>query len=187
MTEVRTISTDDVVRLVRQHQAEVWRYARYLGASTELADDLVQETFLQLLRTPFAERSAAETAQWLRTVVRNLYVRSFRTPPFALAELDAIETNWQHFAQDDAGGETLGHLRDCVAALSGRLRDVVRWHYEDHCSRQDIGARLGIGEDGVKSLLRRTRTALRACVEARRRGDDGRADQPRGNGGSDWP
>jgi RNA polymerase sigma-70 factor (ECF subfamily) len=168
VTEVRSIPADAVVRLVRRHQDEVWRYVRYLGASTELADDLVQDAFLQLLRAPFAERSDAETAGWLRTVVRNLYVRSFRRPPFEHAELDELESTWRVFAQDDGGDESLHHLRACVDGLSGRVRDVVRWHYEERCSRQTIGQRLGIGEDGVKSLLRRTRAALKTCVEQRR-------------------
>jgi DNA-directed RNA polymerase specialized sigma24 family protein len=72
VTELRTITADTVQQLVRMHQASVWRYLRYLGASAELADDLTQETFLQLLRAPFVEQSPASTAAWLRTVARNL-------------------------------------------------------------------------------------------------------------------
>ncbi len=161
----RSIAEVDVVRLVQRHQAEVWRYLRFLGASAELADDLVQEAFLQLLRGGFAERSAAATASWLRTVARNCYVKSFRAPPFQVADLDAIEAVWTGFAQDDAGGESLAHLRTCLDQLDGRARDVVRLHYEERRSRRDTGERLGIGEHGVKSLLRRTRAVLRSCVE----------------------
>lgn len=161
----RSIEPTDVVRLVQRHQVEVWRYLRYLGASAELADDLVQEAFLQLLRAPFEERTPAATAQWLRTVARNAYVKSFRTPPFQLAELDAIEAVWTGFAADDGGSARLDRLRACLDRLDGRARDVLRLHYEERRSRRDIGQRLGIGEDGVKSLLRRTREVLRSCVE----------------------
>jgi RNA polymerase sigma-70 factor, ECF subfamily len=167
VNEAGTVSSDDVVRLVREHQAEVWRYLRYLGATTELADDLTQEAFLQLLRTPFRDRSVAQTRTWLRTVARNAWVRSFRRPPFALADLDAIEATWDGFAREDGGAESLARLRACVAELAGRARDAVRWHYEERCSRAAIAARLGIGEDGVKSLLRRARDVLRACLARR--------------------
>jgi len=166
----RTIEHHDVVRLVQQHQVEVWRYLRFLGASNELADDLAQETFLQLLRAPFVERAPAATAAWLRTVARSLYVKSFRRPPFLLAEVETIEAAWTGFARDDAGHESLEALRDCVQQLDGRAREVVRLHYEERRSRRDIGERLGLGEDGVKSLLRRTRSILRECVERRREG-----------------
>jgi RNA polymerase sigma-70 factor (ECF subfamily) len=178
VTTVRSIAETDVVRLVRTHQAEVWRYVRYLGASAELADDLVQEAFLQLLRAPFVERTPAATSAWLRTVVRNLYVKSFRRPPFASAELDAIEATWTGFVGDGSqgddasgSGEALARLRQCLEQLDGRARSVVAWHYEERRSRADIAGRLGIGEDGVKSLLRRTRALLKACVERRARED----------------
>lgn len=165
MTMVRTVPEATVVRLVQRHQAEVWRYLRFLGASTELADDLTQETFLQLLRTRFKERDDAATAGWLRTVARHLYIKSFRRPPFDLAEVEQLEAVWQGFAQDDGGDEQLERLRACVQQLSGRARDALRLCYEERRSRRDIAERLGIGEDGVKSLLRRTRELLRNCVE----------------------
>jgi len=176
VTTARSIAETDVVRPVRAHQAEVWRYVRYLGASAELADDLVQEAFLQLLRAPFVERTPAATSAWLRTVVRNLYVKSFRRPPFASAELDAIEATWTGFVGDGEGDDAangssaaLARLRQCLEQLDGRARSVVAWHYEERRSRADIAGRLGIGEDGVKSLLRRTRAVLKACVERRAR------------------
>lgn len=170
VTGLRTIDEQDVVRVVRQHQAEVWRYLRFLGASAELADDLVQETFLQLLRAPFEDRGPAARAGWLRTVARNLYVKSFRRPPFALAELDEIEAAWNGFAGDDAGDGTLAALRGCVERLDGRAREAIALHYDQRRSRREIGERLGLSEDGVKSLLRRTRALLRDCVERQRRG-----------------
>lgn len=176
MATLRSIDQDDVVRLVRTHQAEVWRYVRYLGATAELADDLVQDAFLQLLRAPFVERSPGETAAWLRTVVRNGYVKSLRRPPFQTLELDTIEATWRSYAGDrdddagDGGDTSLRELRSCLDRLDGRARQVVRWHYEERRSRQDIGERLGLGQDGVKSLLRRTRAILRACL-GRRRGE----------------
>jgi RNA polymerase sigma-70 factor (ECF subfamily) len=170
VTGVRTIDECDVTRLVRQHQDEIWRYLRYLGATAELADDLTQETFLQLLRAPFEDRGEAARSGWLRTVARNLYVRSFRRPPLPLTELDEVEAAWQRFARGDGGCESLDRLRRCVERLDGRARAVVKLHYEERRSRHETGERLGIGEDGVKSLLRRTRALLRDCIE---RGGDG--------------
>lgn len=175
VNELRSVSADDVVGLVRAHQTEVWRYLRFLGASNELADDLTQETFLQLLRAPFVQRSERETAGWLRTVARNLWVRSFRRPPFDFADLDAMEAAWTGFAGDDQGEAAVADLRACLGQLTGRARDVVQWHYEERRSRRAIGDRLGIGEDGVKSLLRRTREVLRACIERRRQQGEGHA------------
>lgn len=164
-----TLEPDQVTRLVTEHQASVWRYLRFLGASSELADDLTQEAFLQLLRGPFTEQDGPATAAWLRTVARNLYVKSLRRPPFADADLDALEAAWSAYARDDAGTGTLEALRSCLERLDGRAREVIHLHYELRRSRPQIGTALGIGEDGVKSLLRRTRALLRDCIERQRR------------------
>lgn len=80
MTKVRTVDPQDVSQLVQRHQAEVWRYVRFLGANAELADDLVQETFLQLLRAPYEDQGEPARRAWLRKVAQNLYVKSFRRP-----------------------------------------------------------------------------------------------------------
>ncbi len=170
MTQVRTIDPRDVSQLVQRHQAEVWRYVRFLGANAELADDLVQETFLQLLRAPYEDQGEAARTAWLRKVARNLYVKSFRRPPFAVVDLDRIEAVWSDYAQEDGGEESLATLRECLEKLDGRARQVVRLHYEDRRSRREIGDRLEMGEQGVKSLLRRSRELLRQCVERARRG-----------------
>jgi len=169
VTEVRSIDQRDVTQLVQRHQAEVWRYLRYLGATAELADDLCQDTFLQLLRAPYDDRGDAACAAWLRTVARNLFVKSFRRPPFLTTDLEQIEATWQDFAQSDGGDDTVARLRECLEQLDGRARQAVKLHYEERRSRRDIGARLDIGEDGVKSLLRRSRELLRECVERGRR------------------
>jgi RNA polymerase sigma-70 factor (ECF subfamily) len=161
----------DAATLVREHQAEVWRYLRYVGAGPELADDLTQETFLQLLRAPFQDQGRAARAGWLRTVARNLYLKSLRRRgpegDLAQAELEAAEAAWSGFARADGGQEHLAALRQCLDELDGRARQAVHLQYEERRSREALGQALGLSPDGVKSLMRRVRTALRACVERR--------------------
>lgn len=157
----------DAAEVVRSHQADVWRYLRFLGATAELADDLTQETFLQFLRAPYEDRGADARAAWLRTVARNLYLRSFRQPPLRAVELDEADAAWAGFVRRDGGRDWLEALRECVAELDGRAQRAVQLHYQQRASRQQIGAELGIGADGVKSLLRRVREALRRCVGRR--------------------
>ncbi len=161
----------DVAAIVRAHQAEVWRYLRYLGASPEQADDLAQETFLQLLRGRYVDQGSTARAAWLRTVARNLYRRSGRralpTADLDAAALDAADAAWLAFARDDGGAGHLAALRQCLDELDGRARAAIRLQYEERRSREQLGRDLGLSVDGVKSLMRRVRTALRACVERR--------------------
>ena len=68
----------DLEGIVRAHQAELWRYLRFLGCEATLVDDLIQETFLSLLQKPFEDRGPATTAAYLRRVARNHYLMALR-------------------------------------------------------------------------------------------------------------
>jgi DNA-directed RNA polymerase specialized sigma24 family protein len=85
-----------IERFVRDHQDAVRTYLSFLGASGDLVDDLVQETFLSFLGSTFQERDPASTRAYLRTVARNHLLKEFRRigtrPP--MQDLDAAEHAW---------------------------------------------------------------------------------------------
>jgi len=146
---------------------------RLLGADEPQADDLTQETFLAVHRKPFEQRSAVETAGYLRTVARNLFLmavrRDNRQPAArpAMDHLDIADEVWAGFAGEDGGENYLDALRQCVETLDGRAGEAVERFYHDEQSRAEIAEALDMTEDGVKSLLRRARDILRKCVEKR--------------------
>lgn len=156
----------DLASLVREHQADVWRYLRYLGASANDADDLTQETFLAMSRAAFIERSPPETAAYLRTVARNQLLQARRR---AGREIDTVELTVaeQVWKANVSGGfdDYLAALNDCLEKLEGRAREVVEQFYRQARSRQEIAEQMKMKPDGVKSLLRRTRGVLRQCIE----------------------
>jgi RNA polymerase sigma-70 factor (ECF subfamily) len=161
----------DLASLVREHQADLWRYLRYLGAAADDADDLTQETFLSVARTPFELRSRGETAAYLRTAARNqlLMLRRRQGRQISTVELTAAEEVW---AEATAGGgfnEFLDALSACRETLVGRAREAIDRFYRDGESREQLASAFEISVDGVKTLLRRTRAALRDCVDRRLR------------------
>jgi DNA-directed RNA polymerase specialized sigma24 family protein len=58
-------------------------------------------------------------------------------------------------------------LQDCLGRLSDRARQALEWHHVEGVPRREVGARLGVGDEGAKSLLERTRDLLRDCVRRR--------------------
>ncbi len=159
----------DLARLVHEHQADVWRYLRFLGASSDDADDLTQETFLAVGRTPFEIRSRHETAAYLRTAARNqlLMLRRRQGRQIETVDLAAAEEVWAEATTDGGMNEFLDALGQCYETLAGRTREAIDGFYRDDKSRDQLAAELALSLDGVKSLLRRTRTALRDCIERR--------------------
>ena len=157
------------VRLVQQHQKMVWRYLRYLGCEATQAEDLVQETFLRAWRSGFEERAPAATAAWLRTVARNLLIdrgRRARIRP-VLRDLEEADHEW---AQYDGDHDARGYreaLRACLDRLGSRARLALSLFYAQGQSPEAIAETMSIRAGGVKTLLHRTREALRSCIEGR--------------------
>lgn len=162
----------DLARLVRDRQAEVWRYLRYLGADPPEADDLTQETFLALARSDFVEQSDAQTAGYLRTVARRqlLMLRRKQQRRGECVDFDSAETiwsdaMWRDRTHTDQWDDHVDAAKGCVEKLEGRSRKAVDLAYQESCGRDAIAERLGMTADGVKTLLRRTRAKLRECIE----------------------
>jgi len=156
----------DLEGIVRTHQTGLWRYLRFLGCEPDLAEDLVQETFLALLQKPFEERGPASTAAFLRRVAKNLYLMRLRKATRApvVEDIERADQSWRPVAGDDDGESYVAALRDCYERLGQRARRALDLRFRDGRDRRSIAAALGLGEDGIKSLMRRSRAALRDCV-----------------------
>jgi len=158
--------------MVREHQAGLWRYLRFLGCDAALAEDLVQDTFLAVWDKPFEDRGPQATSAYLRRAAKNAFLMAVRRkrarPAFvSLRDADGV---WRDACGDDDGAAYRAALADCVERLNARQRQGVELFYAQRSSRDGIAAALGMTPDGVKTLLRRTREALRACVERSVRG-----------------
>ncbi len=157
--------------VVRTHQASVWRYLRLLGCPVATADDLTQEVFLVLLRQPVEERGDDALGRWLRRVAWNLCRaerRRFRRG-LETRTPEELENAWSGYARADSGGGYRDALRACLGRLGGRARRGLELRYRDGASRTAIAQALGLGEEGAKTLLRRAKDHLRACIERRLR------------------
>ena len=178
--------------LIRTHQAMVYRYLRYMGASTDVAEDVGQETFLAAYKStniPMEDATVegGRCAAWLRGVARNqmlMYFRKARSNPHSSdpvvleQALNKADEVWStQLLRSGDGFDYVEALQSCLARLQGTQRKVLDLFYAEEFSRAQIAESLNMSEDGIKSLLRRVRTALRQCVNARLgKPDEGNAD-----------
>jgi len=161
--------------LIRAHQAELYRYLRYLGAAEDVAEDLAQETFLAAFRGagPPAGKPPRVVAAWLRGVGRNLFLTHCRRQKRNPVKIDSqllqeAEDYWSSaFLRDDDGFDYVEALRRCVSGLNGRKRRALKLRYTQGKSRAEMAVVLGMTENGVRSLLQRVRAVLAGCVEKR--------------------
>ncbi len=174
MTPTRRIEVAE--SLVRTHQGSVRGFLLFLGCPEGWVDDLVQDVFLSVLSSEFEDRGERATAALLRTVAKNLLLKSRRrearsTPLEGLDRLDdsgrqdLLERAWVEFEADDGGERYLEALRGCLTGLSTRQREVLEWRYRAARPLSRIARESGMTEAGVKSVLVRSKKALRACIE----------------------
>lgn len=165
----------DLPQLIAAHQRPLWRYLRLLGADAHEADDLVQDTFV-VFASRSSEAAPEAPAAFLRGIAKNLLLaarrRARRQPPandWAAAVDQLVARDEDAFADGQ-----LAAVRDCLQKLPERARQAVQWHHVDGLSRRDTAERLGLGDEGTKSLLQRARELLRDCIERSRRTEENR-------------
>lgn len=167
------MTRDELEALIRVNEAEVYRYLRYLGAiSVNEAEDLVQETFLAAFKSTSPPASAEPRLQsaWLRGIARNLFLshcrRAKNNPVKAdSASLEAAEATWKgEFLREGDGFDYVEALRKCLGKLQQKQREVLDLYYKHGKSRAELAQTVNMSEDGVKSIMRRTRAALAECI-----------------------
>lgn len=156
-----------LTEIVARHQVTVWRYLRALGSEPSLADDLTQDTFLEIMKRPFTQYSDAATASYLRRVAHNLFIsRRRRDGRMTVTEhAEQFESAWVRWAGCDSGNAAVEALSDCFKHLTERAQQALKLRFKEESSRGKIAESLGITEHGAKNLMQRAKAQLRECVE----------------------
>lgn len=161
----------DIESLVRMHQVGIWRFLRAMGCSAAEAEDLTQETFLEVLRRPFEQRSEKSSAAYLRLVARHqmLMARRKGGREVGLADVEDIVDQWAAYTgpDDQDGGLKVEALKECLKGLEERERRALELRYKDEIPREEIGRALNLSDGGVKNLMERARDKLKRCMERR--------------------
>jgi RNA polymerase sigma-70 factor, ECF subfamily len=173
------MNRDSLETLVRVHQAELYRYVRYLGVgSIATAEDLVQETFLAALRSegPTAVEDRQQAA-WLRGIARNLFLSHCRKMKadrtrFSADMLNLAEQVWaKEFLAEGDGFDYVAALRHCLERVPEGKRKMLDMRYAEGLSRDKLAKAFRMTEDGIKAALRRVREQLAVCINQQIQGD----------------
>jgi RNA polymerase sigma-70 factor (ECF subfamily) len=157
-----TIDEATLTKLIRDYAGPLHRYVtRLTFHDAQLAEDIVQETFLKLWQRPdVINNRYATIGPWLFTVARNLVNdhkrrRMARATEVNDAELTTIP-DWRDPIGDNLQTQTIWQT---VALLRPQHQAVLLLIYHHDRSPQDAAQRLGIPVGTVKS---RTHHALRS-------------------------
>ncbi len=158
-----------VETLVRRHLGRIAGMARRVLGDAAEAEDVAQETFLQLWRNAGKWRDQdAQIGTWLHRVALNLCYDRLRKRGRWVGEEAAmnIPSSVPHAANTILAAQRAEAVNAALALLPERQRAAIALcHYED-MSNIEAAAALNVSVDALESLLARGRRALKAALSA---------------------
>ena len=137
-------------------------YAR-VGGDATVADDVVQETFIEAMRSAHTFRGDAALRTWLCTIARRRVARHWeaeRKAEIARSGLVAVGAT-----DDDDPVERRDEIVRALGGLSAIHRQVLVMKYLDDSTVEQIARDLGRSPVQIQSLLQRARAGLRRALE----------------------
>jgi RNA polymerase sigma-70 factor, ECF subfamily len=184
-------SEDALAALYDRHVNGIHAVALRLTNDRQLAEEVVQETFLALWnRAELYDPAVASLATWLRTIARNRTVDRLRAagrrPPLVplpgLGDEGESDAGFERLKPDavvlggavpDAGPEAAAEAAEVRAAVSAALatmpeleRTVIILAYREGLTQSEIAERLDWPLGTVKTRTRRALAHLRHALEA---------------------
>src|SRR4051812_22338287 len=160
---------------VQREQSRLRCSIRALGVRAEAVDDIAQEAVVIALTKLEEFDRSCDFGLWVRQIARRLVANERRKESRRSLILSGRVTDHllELAAGQSSGGESqereeeLTALRQCLAELPKRDRELLQQRYFEDLSPGAIGSRLGFTSNQVRQMLLRLRRALLECIERR--------------------
>lgn len=141
----------------------------------ELAHDLTQETFLQLVRTAGQLERVENRRAWSYRVATNLAMNALRRRQ-RFAWLPWRQTNSQHLVGEDPAEQVQqeSDVARALASLPANYRAPLLLYNHDGFTVREVATALNLSEAAVKVRLHRAREMFRQAYEKEAKDDKGR-------------
>jgi RNA polymerase sigma-70 factor (ECF subfamily) len=145
--------------IVRTHQDRVWNIALSVVKSPDLAQDVVQNAFVNAFLKLSSFSGAVPFEAWLYRIVVNAALQELRKrPPVSEASADEIA------AELDPSQDESERIRLVLAKMKPNEALALQLHYLDGFSIQEITLITGWTESNAKVILHRARASMRKSM-----------------------
>ena len=149
---------DQLRQLYIRHYNDLIRFARSF-VKNDLAEDLVQETFLIAQKRLDRVLSSENPTGWLINTLKNVIGNTYQRRQFIYTKL-IPET------AIDESGEYVYSVNDMYTGLiDEEALSLLIWVYCEDTSYQDAASRLGISLSACKKRIQRAKLALKKAIE----------------------
>jgi len=170
MTRYQGGSLEAFEEIYAQLASGVRRFLLHLAGGSEIADDLLQETFLQMHRSRAAYNPAYAVKPWVFGLARNVFLMNQRAarkwadvhePRADLAEFPVLPEADRLGSRDE--------IRRCISSLSPDQAEALLLHHEWGFSFDEIAGMLGISAAAARARASRGMADLRVALNGLQR------------------
>lgn len=149
-------------------QPNLMAFAMRLTADRDAAHDLVQDTTLKALTNEEKFVDNANFKGWMLTIMRNIFINSYRKTTKTKTIVDATENLYHLNAHDSTGATTEGvyavtEISETIARFPETYREPFNLHIAGY-KYEEIAEKLSMPLGTVKSRIFFTRQKLREML-----------------------
>jgi RNA polymerase sigma-70 factor (ECF subfamily) len=158
-SEAALLSDVEFLEFYERSVGQVYRYATRLVAGDRLrAEDLVQETYLTLVRQIRAGRREAVDVGWAITTCRSRFLDQLR-------RIEVEERSTRRSWEPPPTVSEAGAATEALASLPALQRAAMVLRYVDDLPVTEVARLIGRSVHSAESLLSRGRDALRLAYQ----------------------
>ncbi|MFY0642943.1 MAG: sigma-70 family RNA polymerase sigma factor [Bacteroidia bacterium] len=181
-----------ISKWVAEYSDEMYSWAYYKTSNKEVAEDLVQESFLSALKYFDSFRKESNAKTWLFTILNNKIVDHYRSAAnkrmvnessYIKNEdsnlfdesgtwISPSSSNWDHEPHLLDRPEFLKVMQACIENLPERHKAVTMAKFFYHKKGSVICKELGISASNLWQIVHRSKLQLRACLDENWKNDE---------------
>jgi RNA polymerase sigma-70 factor, ECF subfamily len=159
---VRRGDREAFAALVRRHQEPLYRYGRSMALSRDVAQDLVQDSFIRAYTRIGQCHRPERFRAWLFSIFRNLAVDHVRNIRRREVPLEAVA---QRALEGGGTYELRAAVDGALATLPPLLREAFLLRHQHGYGYDEIAQITGSRTSAVKMRVLRAREQLRVALE----------------------
>lgn len=149
--------------LVKALHGDLYRYAYWLCHDKQVAEDLVQETFLRAWRALDSLKDEKAAKSWLITILRRENARRFERKRFEMSEYEEASITDTQSVTTEQNLEN-HWLREKIAKLPQEYSEPLLLQVLGGFSGEDIAGILKLNKNTVMTRLFRARNQLKEAL-----------------------